>query len=91
MPHILICRDRPGALEVRKANREAHLAYVEETGAVRFAGPMLDESGEMCGSVLMLDLDERQEAEAWAEGDPYAKAGLFESVEIKGFKPVVGG
>jgi uncharacterized protein YciI len=91
MAQILICRDRPGALDTRLANREAHLAYVAETGAVRFAGPMTDDEGAMIGSVLVLEVEDRAAAEAWAEGDPYAKAGLFESVEINGFKIVVGG
>lgn len=90
MPHILICRDRTGALETRLANRDAHLAYVAQTGAVAFGGPMLDDAGTMCGSVLMLATDDRAEAEAWAAADPYALAGLFEAVEIKGFKHVIG-
>lgn len=90
MPFILICRDKPGALETRKANRDAHLAYVKDTGLATFGGPMLDADGGMCGSVLMLATDDRAEAEAWAAGDPYAKAGLFESVEISGFKHVIG-
>ena len=90
MPHILICRDKPGHLATRKANRDAHLAYVAETGLAAFGGPMLDDAGEMCGSVLMLSTDDRAEAEAWAAADPYAQAGLFESVEIKAFKHVIG-
>ena len=51
---------------------------------------MIDDAGAMCGSILMLATDDRAEAEAWAAGDPYAKAGLFESVEIKAFKHVIG-
>ncbi|MAS41650.1 MAG: hypothetical protein CML46_18585 [Rhodobacteraceae bacterium] len=90
MPHILICRDRAGALDTRLANRDAHLAYVAETGLATFGGPMIDDAGAMCGSILMLATDDRAEAEAWAAGDPYAKAGLFESVEIKAFKHVIG-
>jgi uncharacterized protein YciI len=91
MPQILICRDKPGALATRKATREAHLSYVEETGLVRFAGPMKDEDGNPCGSVIVLGVDDRDAAQTWAENDPYAKAGLFESVEIRGFDVVVGG
>ena len=38
----------------------------------------------------MLATADRAEAEAWAAADPYALAGLFESVEINGFKHVIG-
>lgn len=90
MPFILIAHDKPGALEIRKANRDAHLAYLAETGVGLFGGPMLDADGNMCGSTLVLDVPDMAAAEAWAAGDPYAKAGLFADVEIKGFKQVVG-
>ncbi len=87
---VLICRDRPGALEVRKANREAHLAYLAETGIARLAGPLLDDAGAMIGSLLAVDAADRAAAEAFAAGDPYAKAGLFESVEILAWRKVIG-
>jgi hypothetical protein len=90
MPHILICHDKPGHLETRKANRDAHLAYVADTGLATFGGPMLDADGGMCGSVLMLATEDRAVAEAWAAADPYALAGLFAQVELNGFKHVIG-
>lgn len=34
----VICTDKPGAIETRKANREAHLAYIKDTGVVAQAG-----------------------------------------------------
>ena len=90
MSFALICLDRDGALELRKANRDAHLAYVAETGVVSIAGPFLDDDGGMNGSLLVLDVPDRAAAEAWAAGDPYAKAGLFESVTIRAWKKVKG-
>lgn len=89
MPYVLICRDKPRHLETRKATRDAHLAYIDATGVVTQAGPIL-EDGEMAGSILVLDVASRAEAEAWAAGDPYAAAGLFESVEILNWKRVIG-
>jgi uncharacterized protein YciI len=87
---LLLCRDKPGAIDIRKANRDAHLAYARESGLVSIAGPMLDEAGEMVGSMIVLHVNERSQAEAFAAGDPYAKAGLFQSVEILGWKRVIG-
>jgi hypothetical protein len=85
----LICTDRPGHLEVRKANREAHLAYLSETGVVVQAGPFLNGAGEMTGSLIVLDIADRADAEHWAEGDPYARAGLFADVRIEQWKKVI--
>ncbi|MDR9428190.1 MAG: YciI family protein [Salibaculum sp.] len=90
MRYALICHDKPGHLEVRKANREAHLAYVAETGVVEMGGPLLSDDGEMCGSLVILAVETRAEAQAWADGDPYARAGLFDSVTLMPWKKVVG-
>lgn len=86
----VICTDKPGAIETRKANREAHLAYIKDTGVVAQAGPFLDADGMMCGSLLVLDVDDMAAAQAWADGDPYAKAGLFADVRVEQWNRVVG-
>ncbi|WP_417258506.1 YciI family protein [Celeribacter sp.] len=90
MKFALFCKDKSGALAIRKANRDAHLAYIDDTGVVEQAGPFLDELGEMCGSLVILNVDDMAAAEAWAANDPYAKAGLFESVSIQAWKKVIG-
>lgn len=86
----LMAHDKDGALEVRKANREAHLAYIKDTGAVAQAGPLLNDAGEMCGSLIILDVADMAAAQAWADGDPYAKAGLFASVTLTQWNRVIG-
>jgi len=90
MLFALIARDKPDALQTRLDNRAAHLAYIEATGVVAQAGPLLDEAGEMMGSLVVLDVPTRKDAEDWAAGDPYAKAGLFTSVELIAWKKVIG-
>ena len=70
MRFAVICRDKPGHLEVRLQNRAAHLAYIEVTGIVEMAGPFL-EAGQMCGSLLVLETDSLKAAQDWAAGDPY--------------------
>ena len=86
----VICDDKPGSIDLRRANREAHLAYLDETGVVAQAGPFLDAAGEMCGSLLILDLPDLAAARAWAARDPYALAGLFARTEIRAWKRVIG-
>lgn len=85
----LIARDKPGALQIRKDNRAAHLAYIEDTGVVAQAGPLI-EAGEMAGSLVILDVADMAAAEGWAANDPYAKAGLFDKVELIEWKKVIG-
>jgi uncharacterized protein len=90
MIFTLICTDNPGAQELRKSTREAHLAYVAETGVVRRAGPFLDARGEMNGSLVFIEVADLADAEDWAANDPYARAGLFSSVDIRAWKQTVG-
>lgn len=86
----LMARDKPKSLDIRKANRAAHLDYIEATGVVSMAGPFLDENGSMTGSLVILDVADMDAARSWAENDPYAKAGLFETVVLSEWKKVVG-
>jgi len=90
MRFALLAKDKPGALQTRMDNREAHLAYVAETGVVEIAGPLLDADGQMCGSLIVLDLPDLAAAEEWAANDPYAKAGLFGDVTLSAWKKVIG-
>ena len=90
MYFALMAYDKDGALDVRKENRPAHLAYLDSTGVVKQAGPFLDDAGNPCGSLIVLDVADMAAAQAWAEGDPYAKAGLFREVQIMHWKQVVG-
>jgi uncharacterized protein len=86
----LICQDKPNALQVRLDNRAAHLAYINDTGIVDLAGPFLNADGQMTGSLVVLNVDSMAQAQDWAAGDPYARAGLFESVRLQEWKRVVG-
>ncbi|MEM6974298.1 MAG: YciI family protein [Pseudomonadota bacterium] len=91
MSFAIICLDKPGHLEMRKANRDAHIAHIKGTdGAITAAGPFLDDAGAMCGSLLIYDTDDRAVVKAWCAADPYALAGLFQSVEIRAWKQVIG-
>lgn len=88
---VLMCLDKPDSLNVRMAHRETHLAYVaERRSIVRLAGPLLDDAGEMCGSLLILDVADRAEAEAFAAADPYQLGGVFARTELKAVKLTIG-
>jgi uncharacterized protein YciI len=92
MPQFLMtCLDKPNALELRMATREAHLAYVgARLTTVKIAGPVLTEAGEMAGSMFILEAADIGAVRAFNEADPYTQAGLFERVEIRPIKVTVG-
>lgn len=85
-----IGRDKAGALQTRVDNRDAHLAYIKQTGVVTYAGPLLDDAEQMCGSLVVLDVEDMAAAQAWVSNDPYGKAGLFESTELIRWNKVIG-
>ena len=85
----LIGRDKPGALQTRLDNRDAHVEYLKTSGPVSQAGPLLDDDEKMIGSLVVLDVPDMAAAQSWADNDPYAKAGLFESVDLIPWKKVI--
>jgi uncharacterized protein YciI len=88
---VLHCLDKPDSLALRMANREAHLAYVSgQTEVLKLGGPLLDDDGNMAGSLLVLDVADKAAAEAFSAADPYTKAGLWQRVVITGFRASLG-
>lgn len=85
MLYALICTDKPGSLAVRKANRPQHLAYLEGLGdALVFAGPFTEHDGQtMNGSLIVIEASSLDDARNIAAGDPFAKLGIFASVDIR--------
>ncbi len=89
---LLLCTDKPGSRDLRAAIRPTHLAYLAEHAAkVKLGGPWLDpiDSGPL-GSMLLIEADDLAEAQAFADADPYARAGLFDVVEVRPWRRVVG-
>ena len=88
---VLTCLDHPNNLERRMGAREAHLAYVKENlGLLKLAGPLLDDAGQMAGSMFILDVADKAAVEAFNAADPYTQAGVFASVTIQAMKITVG-
>ena len=86
----LMAKDKDGALQTRLDNRDAHLTHIKNSDVVMHAGPLLNDDGKMCGSLVILDVEDMAAAEDWAANDPYAKAGLFASCELVQWNKVIG-
>jgi len=91
MLFVVHCIDKPGHADVRTANRQAHLDHLRAQGdGVVLAGPLLaEDGGGMAGSLLVLDFADRAATETFLRDDPYARAGLFESVALHPFRQVL--
>jgi uncharacterized protein YciI len=90
MHFFVRCFDKPAHPEIRLANREAHLAFLKANiDKVLIGGPTLSDDGQkMTGSVLVFDVADRAALDVLLAQDPYAKAGLFEKVEVSVYKKV---
>jgi uncharacterized protein len=90
MLFAIICNDKPNSLELRLAQRPSHLEYLNSLGSkIKAAGPFLDNDGNPCGSLLIVDTETLDLARDIAALDPYAKAELFNDVTVKPWKWVI--
>jgi hypothetical protein len=89
MLYVLICTDKKDSEDLRKEVRPDHLNYLSDFD-IKLAGPMLDDDQKtMVGSIILIECQNKDEAEAFAEKDPYNLAGLFERVHISAFRQAI--
>lgn len=83
--------DRPGGAALRATTTDAHQDFIRQhLGAMYVGGPLLaDDAQTIVGSLIVMDFPNRSAAEAFIADEPYNRAGLFESVLIRVFGPVV--
>ncbi len=91
MLFVILATDRPDAGEIRTANRPAHLEYLKGFGDRIVAGgaTLSDDGDGVTGSFLLVEAADRAAVEAFAGNDPFAKAGLFGSVEIRRWRKAI--
>lgn len=77
------------ALERRLAVREAHIALgneMRDAGKMLYAVALLDDAEKMVGSMIVLEMDSREEVDAWLEKEPYVTGNVWEKIEVRGCK-----
>lgn len=83
MPYAINSDDLPNSVDKRLELRPEHLAWLREnTHRLLAAGAKRNEAGDPIGSLVIIDTETLEEAEAFAQADPYSQQGLFEKVEI---------
>jgi uncharacterized protein YciI len=87
MLYAFICTDKPNSVDLRVKERPGHIAYLTGLGdRLKAAGPFTDEAGSPIGTLAIIEAKDRAAAETVARNDPYVKAGLFATVEIRAWK-----
>ncbi len=95
MLYAIVGQDVPESLEKRLGARPAHLARLhalQEQGRLILAGPFPAVDGMdpgaagYTGSLIIAEFASLAEAEAWANADPYAAAGVYSQVTVKPFR-----
>ena len=93
MPDFMILtKDGDNGPAIRAAARQDHLDWLKKPSdcKVMCAGPWLDDMDAMVGSLLIVKAPSREALDTWMASDPYTKAGLPESVDVRPFKLVIG-
>jgi uncharacterized protein YciI len=92
MLFVATCTDKPDSSALRLENRPAHLNYLNGLGAkVKAGGALLSyDRASVLGSMLILEGDDQAEIAALLAEDPYARAGLFASIDVKPWRQAVG-
>ncbi|GAB4263901.1 MAG: YciI family protein [Methylomicrobium sp.] len=98
MLYAIIGTDTENSLEKRQSARPAHLERLrrlQDEGRLLLAGPFpaidCDDPGTtgFTGSLIVAEFQDLQEAQIWADADPYIEAGVYQSVQVKPFKKVL--
>ena len=98
MLYAIISEDEPGTLEQRLATRPEHLERLhalQQEGRLVLAGPHpaidSNDPGEagFSGSLVVAEFPSLDDAQTWADADPYITAGVYAQVTVKPFKKVL--
>lgn len=98
MWYLIIGCDTPESLVRRAEARAAHLERLyalRDAGRLKLAGPLpaidAEDPGEagFVGSAIVAEFEDFAAARDWAQADPYMEAGVYESVQVLPFRPVL--
>jgi uncharacterized protein len=92
MHYVAICLDKSNSQDLRLTHRAAHLDYLRANSkTIKSCVPFLsDDDNAMVGSMLIIEAEDRAGVDAVLAQDPYRKADLFGSVEVRGWRWVIG-
>ncbi|MGI9317427.1 MAG: YciI family protein [bacterium] len=98
MYYSIYATDNENTFEARLNARPSHLErldYLKDQGRLLVAGPFPAVDSEdpgpagFTGSLIIAEFDSLEDAQAWADQDPYLAAGVYKSLEVKPYKRVL--
>ncbi len=98
MWYAIISEDHDGTLDNRLAARPDHVARLKtlcDAGRLLIAGPhpAVDSPDPgpagFTGSLVVVEFDSLEDAQVWADADPYIAAGVYRKVTVKPFNRVL--
>lgn len=100
MFYAIISQDVENSLDKRLTVRAEHierLNTLQDEGRLLIAGPHPNIDSEdpgpagFSGSLIVAEFKSLEDAQAWADADPYIAAGVYKQVTVKPFKRVFPG
>ncbi|MDN3609738.1 YciI family protein [Vibrio ostreicida] len=94
MWYVIFSQDVDHSLNKRRGARSAHLErlqLLQSEGRLLTAGPMpaidSEDPGEagFTGSTVIAEFETLEQAQLWANADPYIEAGVYKNVIVKPF------
>ncbi|MBC7850046.1 MAG: hypothetical protein H7Y31_09920 [Chitinophagaceae bacterium] len=91
---VIIARDGNDeqALDRRKEIRPRHLAgarILKDNNNFLFGGAMLDEDGNMRGSVMFVQFETKAEFDNWYANEPYINGNVWQEIEVQPFREAI--
>ena len=77
------------ALDRRKEVRPLHLAgakKLKEKNNFVIGGAMLDDDGNMRGSIMIVQFETQDDFQNWYNNEPYITQGVWKTIEVKPFR-----
>ena len=80
----ITCTDKPNTAAIREEHLLPHREYLQsQKGILVLAGAtQTDDGKEAIGSLFVVNVDSREKAKAFSDGDPFTRAGVFSNVTI---------
>ena len=89
--YVIIAQDGTDseALDRRMNTRPTHLAgakKLKENNNFVIGGAMLNEAGNMAGSVMIVQFETDEEFQQWYDNESYITNGVWQKIEVKPFR-----
>lgn len=89
MQFIVMGLDHPNALDRRMAARQAHIdvcGAMKADGRMLYGVALLGEDGNMCGSMLVLDMPDRAAVDEYLKTEPYVLGNVWGEIKVTACK-----